>query len=61
MVAHQVEVDSAILRGEENINVPVAALGDVVSDTGDHDTSNSRHEATLETPLSDVKEIGGCP
>ena len=43
LVAQQVEVDRAIVRGEENINVPITALGDVKREARVDEAGSARH------------------
>jgi hypothetical protein len=45
--AEDIQVDAAVVVHEEHVLVVVAALGDVVRLTGQHDAGDARHDRTL--------------
>ena len=47
LVAQEFEVDAPVLIVQEHILAVIAALGDVVGDTGDNNTCDSGHERVL--------------
>lgn len=61
VVAEEVEVDAAVVVGEEDVLVVVAALGDVVRAVRNDDTSVARHGVSVLPCAGIVKKIGGCP
>jgi hypothetical protein len=59
VVANQIEVSDAIAAIEEHALAMIAALGDVVWQTGKHDPSVARHACTVPIGSSPAWRIDG--